>query len=393
MAQNTDPVEQTEEQPKKKYAVHSGLIKEYAEDRYHRQNDQRARWQAEHQHHEAIEKALADVSKFSYEQETYLRNLVKESFREPVRSDFQSLLPERMMEAEQRYRRPILIQWALMAALLLSIAFFPYMVTIALAAVLLAIVGFLHYKTLRERKTVLDSTETETRLEIEAKVQQQDEEIAELRRIHDEAEEERIKFYIRLMNGDEDAIITTLDEYLPEANVPFPMDVDIDIHEGILMVKAWLPPKALLPAERTSLSETGKIRYDKKSSTELNKQYAELCAAILMQITSLLFSKIPTMEGAYVWGIQKEEELDECVMSMWVDRSHLTKVSRASSALAALQGLSAVYECDEQLKLLPVEPLEPQEWAELEEKDIRTLRIKIYKWMLPGMGNKIVENN
>lgn len=385
--------EEKQEQPKEKFTVHSGLVKEYSEDRYHRQNDQRARWMAEHQHHEAMEKALADVSRFDYEPENYLRNLVKEPFREPMRSDFQSLLPERLMEAEQRYRRPILIQWALMVALILCVAFFPYLITVVLVVVLLSVVGFLHYKTLRERKTVLADTERDTRLEIETKLQQQDEELAENRRIHDEAEEERLEFYIRLMNGDESAIITTLDDYLPETNVPFPMDVDVDLYGGVLLVRAWLPPKALLPTERTSLAESGKIQYAKKSPLELNKQYAELCAAILMQIASELFSKIPTLEGAYIWGMHKEEEVDECVMSMWVDRSHLARVANSATALAALQGLSAVYECDEQLKLLPVDPMEPEEWAEVDEKDIRTLRIKIYKWLLPGMRNKIVEDN
>ena len=59
----------------------------------------------------------------------------------------------------------------------------------------------------------------------------------------------------------------------------------------------------------------------------------------------------------------------------------------------AVQGLAVVYECDEFLKLMPVEPLQPEEWVDLDRKDIRSLRIKVFKWAVPGMRNKIVEDN
>ena len=110
---------------KEQYSLRSGLVKEYASERYYRQNAQLQRWQAEHQQHEAVEKALADVSKFSYEPENYVRFLVKEPFREPPRQEFQSLLPERLLAAERRYRQPILVRWGLMVALILCVAVFP----------------------------------------------------------------------------------------------------------------------------------------------------------------------------------------------------------------------------------------------------------------------------
>lgn len=379
--------------PEEQYSLHSGLVREYAEDRYHRQSDQRARWLAEHQHHEAMEKALADVSKFNYEPVNYPQQLVKEPFLEPERSDFKPLLPERLLAAEQRYRRPILIQWSLMVACLLSAVFFPYLVTVVLAALLLAVLAFLQYSTLRERKRVLAETERDTRLEIEKMMQQQEEEIQEKRRVHDAEEEERLEFYLRLMKGDATAILETLEEYLPEAAVPFPMDVSIELYGGALLVRAWLPPQELLPSERTSLAESGKIQYYKKSSTEINKQYAELCAAILMQVATTIFSKIPTLEVSYFWGMRKDANKDECVMSMWVDRTRLASVFRYPTALGALQGLSSVYKCDENLKLLPVEPVVPDEWAAVDRKWIQTVQIKIYKWILPGMRNKRLENN
>ena len=73
---------------KQQYTLRSGLIKEYSGDRYNRQNEQRDRWLAEHQHHEAKEKVLGDISKFSYDPEDYVRLLVKEPFVEPSRAGF-----------------------------------------------------------------------------------------------------------------------------------------------------------------------------------------------------------------------------------------------------------------------------------------------------------------
>ena len=97
---------------KEQYTVHSGVAKEYAGDRYYRQNEQRDRWLAEHQHNESVEKALAYVSKFSYDPVDYVRFLVKEPFREPPRQEYQSLLPERLLAAEKKFRQPITRQWA-----------------------------------------------------------------------------------------------------------------------------------------------------------------------------------------------------------------------------------------------------------------------------------------
>jgi len=62
----------TGEMKRDQYSLRSGLVKEYAGERYYRQNVQLQRWQAEHQQHEAVEKALADVSKFGYDPEDYV---------------------------------------------------------------------------------------------------------------------------------------------------------------------------------------------------------------------------------------------------------------------------------------------------------------------------------
>jgi hypothetical protein len=369
---------------KKQYSLRSGLVKEYASERYYRQNAQLQRWQAEHQQHEAVEKALADVSKFSYEPENYVRFLVKEPFQEPPRQEFQSLLPERLLAAERRYRQPILIRWGLMAALILCVAVFPNLVTVAVAAALLAVAGYLQYKLIRERQFVLAKIEKDTRLEIDAKTREQEEAIALQRKLHADSEEERIDFYVRLLNGEMAAMVMTIDEYLPKLSLPFPVDVDIDLFGNIMQVRVWLPGKALIPAERTSLSETGKIQYESKEALEINKQYAELCAALLMQVGTILFARIPTLGKIYLSGMSRDGDKKECLITLKMDRAQLERAAQSSTALVAMQTLSAIYVCDEYLKLLPVDPITPEEWTDVSARQIRNLQVKIYQRLVLG---------
>lgn len=141
------------------------------------------------------------------------------------------------------------------------------------------------------------------------------------------------------------------------------------------------------------MTESGKIQYDKKESIEINKQYAELCAAILMRVGSLIFSKVPSMTKACIQGISREGARNECLMTFKMDRTQLEKVAHSSPALVAMQALSAIYVCDEFLKLLPVESLVPEEWTGIELRQIRNLQIKIYQRIVPGLRNKLLENN
>jgi len=363
---------------KKPYSVRSGVVKEYAEDRYYRQNEQRDRWLLEHQHHEAIEKALSDVSKFTYEPEDYVSYLVKEPFIEPPRSDFSRFLPERMLEAEKRFRRPITLRWIFMAALIVSLAILPSLATLAVVVVVLAVIGFGQFKIIQERQRVLERTEGQTRQEIDLKTREQEEAIAAKRRAHEQAETERVEFYVRLLNGEESAMIVVLDRVFPRISLPFPMDVDIDIFGGSLLIRAWLPEKSVIPHERTSLTDAGRIQYEKKESTEINKQYAELCAAILMQISTNLYAKLPNVEKVYVWGMIKESDRDACIISLQLSRLLIEKVANASTALVALKGLSGVYSCDEFLKMMPVEVSAPPEFAGVEQRKIRSLHVKLF---------------
>lgn len=148
---------------KDQFAIRSGVAKEYSGERYSRQQDQRERWLAEHQHNEAVEKAIAAVSRFSYDPEDYVPFLVKEPFREPPRKEFQYLLPERILATEQKFRRPILKQWGMMAAVIVGVALFPHWISLVIGGTLLGGIGYLQYNTLQDRQRILARTEENTR--------------------------------------------------------------------------------------------------------------------------------------------------------------------------------------------------------------------------------------
>lgn len=360
------------------YTVRSGLLKEYAEDRYNKQMEQRDRWMAEHQHREAIEKGLRDVGKFVYDPVDYVRMLVREPFKEPSRSDFSYILPDRMTAAERRFRRPINIRWALMALPMVIFAAFPMWGTFFVCALFLVIMGFVQYRLLSEREKILAQTEKDARAEVEALVRAEEAKINDLKKLHERNEEDRIDYHVRLLNGDTGAVMLRLDETLPKMRFPFPLKIVVDVHDRVLLAHIWFPSKSLIPKERTSLNESGRIEYTKKESIEVNKQYAELCAAIVVQVIMTVFSVLPNLSKAYFKGLATTNDGgEECLISVVTERYMVERVARASTALVAVQGLAGKYQCDEFLKLMPIEAVRPLEWSEVSDREIRNLHIKI----------------
>lgn len=363
---------------KSAYTVRSGLVKEYVEGRHNKQLEQRERWLAEHLHCEAIEKNLRDVGRFTYEPVDYVRQLVKEPFKEPPRTDFSQTLPERMTSAERKFRRPVNVHWALMALTIVGFAVFPSPGTLIVCSVLLLIVGLSQFRTLQERQNVLTRTEKTTRVEIEALLRAEEAVIEEHKRQHEQQEDERIEYHVRLLNGDTGAMVLKLDESLPLLRFPFPLNITVDIFDRILSVRVWLPSKSVIPLERTMLNETGRIEYTKKDSLEINKQFAELSAAVLMQLIMTAFSVLPNIYKGYFKGLSVTADgREECLIAVTTDRHAVERAARANTALAAVQALAGKYVCDEFLKLMPVKADRPSEWAEVSEKDLRNLHIKL----------------
>ena len=99
------------------------------------------------------------------------------------------------------------------------------------------------------------------------------------------------------------------------------------------------------------------------------------------------------VDRVYASGIHKGSKHDECLISLQMDRSQMEKVQRASTALLAVQTVSGVYECDEFLKLMPVEMISPEGWETIDPREIRGLRVQISRRAIPGLRNKILENN
>ncbi|SMC76899.1 hypothetical protein [Sporomusa malonica] len=352
---------------------------EKAEVRYFKGEEQFERWRKEFVQNQENELKLAAVSILSYEPADYEALLVREEFRELKLTDYSHLIGKAITKAEAKYFYPIAVRGAALIGLLgvLVILFSPVMLLIMAALGTAAAVSL--YFTIKDRDEEIKRAGQEAAEEIAFRNEQERVEYEEAKNKHEEEEETRIALIEKLLSGDPSAVRSRLDEVLHNIKLPVVVDVDIDFHVNIPLVKVWLPPKAVIPRQTCEMLPSGRIQYQDKDSRVFNKQHFELCAAILLQVVSTILANIPSFEEAYAAGIVKSEFSDDCVLAIKVPREKIENINRASNAIAAVQALDAVYECDTSLVLYPVELLYPPEWEGLEQQLLKSLRVRIFK--------------
>jgi len=358
-------------------AVRSRLIKGQGEDSFFKPADQKLRWLAEHKRNEALEKALSDVGKFIYEPAEYGEFILQKPFEPPPRTDFSPLLTNRLRQIEEQYNKQLKYRWVGMVAPFAGFAVFPGAISFVIAALLGAGVGASQYALIEQKKKLLASTEEATRHEVKMLELAEDAQNETAKKAHEEAENVRSDYHLRLLSGDTSAMLVKLDEVLPKIRLPFPISMDIDIYLGIILLCVWLPPKTTIPQERSRFNSDDQLIYEKKDSVEINRQYVDLTAGVVMQVIATVFSYLPNFSRACVRGMTSEYEREDCLWDVTLDRPALLSVENRSSALSALQGLSAKYSSDEFLKLMPVQVYPPKEWEHVETRELRSLHVKV----------------
>lgn len=356
-----------------------GNSSERAEVRYFKGEEQFERWRKEFVQNQDNELKLAAVSKLCYEPADYEALLVKEEFRELKLTDYSHLIGKAITKAEAKYFYPVAVRVAALIGLLgvLAILFSPVMLLI-LAALGTATAVSLYF-TVKDRDEEIKRAGQEAAAEIIFRNEQERAEYEEAKHKHEEEEETRIAVIEKLLNGDPGAVRSRLDEVLHNLKLPVVVDVDIDFHINIPLVRIWLPPKAVIPRQTCEMLPSGRIQYQDKDLRVFNKQHFELCAAILLQVVSAILAHIPSFNELYAAGIVKSEFSDDCVMAVKIPRERIESINHAANGIAALQSLDAVYECDTSLALYPVELLQPPEWEGLEPQLLKGLRVRIFK--------------
>lgn len=356
-----------------------GRNTERAEVRYFRGEDQFERWRREFIQYQDNELQLAAISKFSYEPADYESLLVTEPFPELVLTDYSYLIERAVKKADESYVYPLGIRVAIIISLfvILVVFFSPIALLITAALGVAALVSL--YFTQKDKEAAIKFADQEARDEIARRNDQERLIYEEKKRQHEVKEASRIALIQQLQTGEAIAVRSRLDEVLHHLKFPAVVEVDIDFYADIPLIKVWLPSKAIIPKQTCEMLPSGRLQFQDKDTRVFNKQYFELCGAIILQIVTTVLANIPSFQEAYAAGIVKNDLTDDCILAVKASKETINVITRASNAIAALQAMEAVYECDTSLALYPVDILYPTEWEDVEKQQIKSLKVRIFK--------------
>lgn len=356
-----------------------GDIQVYVEENYFRHVDQMERWRQEFEHYQAVEKKLAEVSKLTFEPVDYTPFLVHVPWKDQPIPNFDYMLEEARLATESRFFIPIAVRVVLFILfiflLILSSKAYVLWITGTLASVTAASL----YLAFNERRNTIESVITKTKAEIEYRTELAIQENEQARHEHELKEEQRIGFINDLLKSEVSAIMLRLDDVLSKMDLPFPLDIDIDIFENVPLIRVWLPQKTIIPGQTCSLLPSGRLSFEEKETSKINKQYLELCAAIIIRIVAKIYENIPGFTNGYALGLKKESLQNECFFSIEINREKLELACQAQTGLTALQKLGANFENDTALNLRPIDPIVPDGWKDVPPQMVRTLNVKIFK--------------
>lgn len=357
----------------------SGDTAVYVEENYFRHVDQLERWRQEYEHQQAVEKKLASVSVLTYEPIDYAPLLTQVPWQERSIPNFDYLLENARIAAESKFFIPIAAQLIFLIAAAFALLVSSKALVLWIAGTLVLLVSASLYITIHTRTATIQSVLTKTKEEIEQRQEAERQKNEQARLDHEAQESERVTQLEKLLSGDIGAIMLRLDNVLPKMDIPFPVEVDIDIYENVPLVKVWLPTKAIIPVQTSKLHASGRLLYEEKEQRVINKQYLELCAALLMRVVAKAYENIPSFEHGYIWGMSREHLQNSCLICATIDRDKLSPACQAATGLGALQKLDSSYNIDTALNVGTVDPTLPEGWDSVAPQLLRSLHVKICK--------------
>lgn len=341
--------------------------------------DQIERWKQEYERYTMLEENLASLSKLSYDPVDYAPMLVPVPWSEQKVPDFSFLVEEARTEAESKFFVPIVSRLA-GAVLSTIILFFSSSVTFMWVAGILTIVLLAGlFLAVQQRYTGVEAAVDEARTDAEARTEQARQAIEEAKKKHEQAETERIALIERLLSGDIATIFLRLDNVLPRLGLPVPVEVNVDIYDGIPLIRILLPPKSVIPGQSCAMLSSGRLKHTEKEGRTVNKQYIELCAAVIMQVMSAVYANIPSFDRGYARGLIKNGADNDCLFEVALTREELLKACRAEKAITAVQQLTNRFETDTMLSLKVLEPENPAEWENVPQQLVRSMHINLSK--------------
>lgn len=352
--------------------------KVYTEQNFFRHAEPAERWRQEYARNKAVENKIADISKFKYNPIDYSALLIATPWQERPFPSLDYLLEEAVTATQNKFFLPLVLQGVgfLVFAICAILGTNPIMVIIGATGAIALLVWL--YFTAQDRQRAVLNTLNQTREVIEEKMEQERNLQDAARAKHEASELERIEKTERLLAGDSGAILAKIDEVLSQMNLPLFIKVDVDLYNQVPVVKVWLPPKTIIPYQTCEQLPTGRLEYEDKEGRTINKQYLELCAAILVQVMTVLYAHIAVFDTAYAWGMTKYGLTeDECLIIVKMDRQALIDACERPSGLTALQSMQAQFECDTLLNPLSIKPELPSEWGNVSKYEVNSIHIRV----------------
>lgn len=357
----------------------SGDIQVYVEENHYRHVDQMERWRQEYEYYQAVEDKLSSLSKFAFKPFNYEPLLVRDNWKDRPIPNFEHLIEENRLTAESKFFVPIALRIIALVVMMFILLISNKALVLWIASTVAVAVGASLYMTINYRRRSVEAVIANTKAEIEQLIDIEKQKNEQARYEHEAKEDQRIEYITKLLNNDMSAIVLRLDNEMGKLDLPFPLEVDIDIYKNTPLLKVWLPPKTIIPTQATNLLASGRLAYEEKETRAINKQYLELCSAILVRVAAKIYENIPGFDNGCVYGLRRENLQIVCFFEARVDREKVIDACQASNGLAAIHRLEAKFETNPILELMPFEPIVLAEWEEVPPQLIRSLHVKIFK--------------
>jgi hypothetical protein len=337
------------------------------------------RWRQEYERYAKAEENLLKISKLSYDPVDYAPLLIPVPWKERPIPDFGFLVEEARVAAETKFFMPIVSRLAgfIVSLIILMIssnsAFLWAAGTLSITLLLWLL------WTIQQRQSSIETAVADARAEADNRTEQEQLMIAEAKKQHEDAEAERIFLVEKLLAGDIAAVFLRLDNILSRYSLPFSLEVHIDYYANVPLIQILLPNKSVIPVQTCSLLPSGRVKYTDKEPRLINKQYIELCSALIMHIMSVLYATIPSFDQIYVWGVLKGTPDHECFFEIATSREAAVKALNAENGIAAVKQLNGQFETDTILNLKLIEPARPEEWGNVPQQLLRSMHIHVAK--------------
>lgn len=351
----------------------------FLEERYYRYLAQLKRWRAAYNHLQAVEAALQAVGKIDYAPVDYEALRQPVPWEEPPLPSFDYILTDTVAAVNARFTPRLWLHGGLLAVLLLLGFLWPTaaMLWFTLTGALVTI--FSGYQTWRTRYQCMVLATDEAYLKIEEQRQ------AELRRReaarldHERAERERVAALEKFLSGDEQATLTMLAAALRKVALPCMVKVTVDVYDKTPRFSVLLPGREVVPPQRGVLLPSGRLVYEDKSPLTVNKEYARLCAALLLRLAAVAYATVPFFDVLYIQGWARSIGRDDvCVLAARFSReAFVSAIANAADPLVVFSQAGGEAPVDGKMAFTGLAPVRPAEWQDVATRDLRSLVLEV----------------